>query len=164
MCLRSLSTRVAVRTTRATSRTQLEASHRDGTLLLLDPKGKTLTRIWFLLDVWETNIAARADQLRTLSLEINGEVLKQVRMALGVAEAEATMENDRQQILGEFGSSAVGIKELNRIIKSALMDSAAAEGKRADHASMVCRPYKARRHKPTVDRARHHASVLHSPV
>ena len=107
-----------------------EASKRDGTLLVLDPKGITLTRIWCLLEIWRTAEHAGASKLHIVSHELDGSELRQVWESLDITSAAATLDEDRVRIMRRFEDSNTPMPALNQVIKDALVQSAQAEAGR----------------------------------
>lgn len=105
-----------------------EAAARDGTLLVLDPLGRTLTRIWCLLELWRTAECSTGDiKFRVLSNELDGVELRDVWSSLDVTKAEATLETDRAQILERFEQSTTNASALKDALRNALIASATAQ-------------------------------------
>ena len=78
-----------------------QAGQQDGTLLVLDPLGHALSRLWCLLEVWRTAKAVGSHALLILSTQgLHGPSLRQAWANLLVAASAATTRpEDRELIL-----------------------------------------------------------------
>ena len=85
----------------------------DKTLMVLDPQGAILTRIWCLYEAWQTSRKGANDSvalnrnegnsaLVLMSYGIELEPLKDVFLNLDVARAQATVETDLHSILADI--------------------------------------------------------------
>lgn len=97
-----------------------------GVVFVMDNKGKALTRIWCLFELWKTctlRPKGAEDLLVLVPLMIDFESLSHVWLNLDVGKAEATIEADRVRILAEIARSSTGHAELNTILKASIITS-----------------------------------------
>ncbi|KAG2432306.1 hypothetical protein HYH02_013028 [Chlamydomonas schloesseri] len=106
--------------------------HSRATVMLLDPQGAVLTRIWCLYEAWKTAEYKGPGGLQMLAplSAVHYGALEAVFVRLDVMAAEATVEADRVRILAEVAAS-MGAAALNVYIKGALVDSAVIESNAA---------------------------------
>ena len=77
-----------------------EAARRDGTLLVLDPRGATLSRLWCLLEVWRTvQHTGGAAKLAVLSPKLDSRAVQEALLSLNIMTAGAAREEDQKNIL-----------------------------------------------------------------
>ena len=102
------------------------------TLLCLDEKCTSLSRIWCLFEVWCTFLTKGAPGLLVLMPDVKSGTLTDLFKTFDVENAKATKDVDRVRILNEISQAEGGATEVNLQLKRALVDSARYE---ADHSA-----------------------------
>ncbi|KAG2495848.1 hypothetical protein HYH03_006087 [Edaphochlamys debaryana] len=100
--------------------------HSSATVMLMDPAGAVLTRIWCLYEAWKTAEYKGAGGLQMLAPHVNYDSLEAVFTRLDVLAAEATVDEDRVRILADVEAS-MGAAQLNVYLKNALVQACMAE-------------------------------------
>eukprot|EP00200_Dunaliella_tertiolecta_P010405 CAMPEP_0202392136 /NCGR_PEP_ID=MMETSP1127-20130417/92210_1 /ASSEMBLY_ACC=CAM_ASM_000462 /TAXON_ID=3047 /ORGANISM="Dunaliella tertiolecta, Strain CCMP1320" /LENGTH=647 /DNA_ID=CAMNT_0048994619 /DNA_START=758 /DNA_END=2704 /DNA_ORIENTATION=- len=98
------------------------------TLFCLDEKGKSLTRIWCLFEIWHTVKAKGSAGLEILTYQMR--FLPNLFHEIDVSKAQASLESDRVRILAEIAAD-IGYQQLSLNIKEALVESADREAQQA---------------------------------
>ncbi|KAG2441773.1 hypothetical protein HXX76_003386 [Chlamydomonas incerta] len=94
------------------------------TLLVLDPAGRVLTRLWCQYELWATARRKGPAGLQVLApADPHEPGLQGVWEDLDVERAQATVEADRPRILADVRSCPGGAAELNRVVRKAIVES-----------------------------------------
>lgn len=98
------------------------------TLVCLDKKGRLLTRIWCLYEIWTTLCCSGGaeQRMKVLAHKIDFESLKQFFIECDVEKAQAFKQSDVDRILGDIQRST-GFQEMNKEIRKAFVESARQE-------------------------------------
>ncbi|GAX72566.1 hypothetical protein CEUSTIGMA_g22.t1 [Chlamydomonas eustigma] len=101
------------------------------TLLVMDNTGQVLRRVWCLFEIWKTVQFKGVQNLVVLAKDVDLLGLKDIFLQLNCADAQATVEADRQQIINDI-KTTTGIEAMNRFIRQALVDSAKHEARKME--------------------------------